>query len=373
MDILVFIPVLVLIGLHLVTLGPNRPSLKGAALVWITGLLLLGIIRVVVPDELLFRESEIVRRAQSQLRHLRKQKDWAQHPVIILNGSSLSLVGIDGDALEKILRDAGRPATVLQFNMAGANHVERLHLLDVFVNGLKPKEQKALEQTHVVLLSEVMRRYDEHPLVFLTKDEYAERARIYLTLQNAWVGYRFHQLDRHPDTNPVSPLLENTLAQFFAVGTFSDMKLPGRIRGIGGYFPLKKAEPNFSFSKAWAAREAEPLPASTPGEHPYPWWKEYREELQERHGRIIDQNVFYALPTLAPEEKVYQYTLRCLLPPGSTMLEPDAEAYQKFAQGELWFDAYHVQESGAARTTEWLAAEILKHWDELMRSNPAGN
>jgi len=39
----------------------------------------------------------------------------------------------------------------------------------------------------------------------------------------------------------------------------------------------------------------------------------------------------------------------------------------------LWFDAYHVQEAGAVQTTEWLAAEILKHWDELMRSNPAGN
>lgn len=368
MDILVFIPVLVLIGLHLVTLGPNRPSLKGAAMVWITGLLLFGLIRVLVPDELLFRESEIVRRAQSQLRHLRKQKDWSQHPVIILTGSSLSLVGIDGDSLEKILRDAGQPATVLQFNMAGANHVERLHLLDVFVNSLKPKERMALEQAHVVLLSEVMRRYDEHPLVFLTKDEYAERARVYLTLQNAWAGYCFHLLDSRADTNPVPALIENTLAQFFAIGTFSDMKIPGRIRGIGGYFPLKKPDPNFSFTKTWAEREIEPLPVSTPSTHPFPWWKEYREELQERQGVVIDQTGFYALPTLAPEERLYQHTLHALLPAGSTMLEPDSEVYRKLAQGELWFDAYHVQESGAVRTTEWLAAEILEHWDELMRS-----
>lgn len=366
MDYLVIIPILALLGLQFVSLGGKRPSLKSAAAVWVIGLLLFAVGRTLVSEELLFRESEVVRRVQIQLRHLRKEKNWPDRPIIILEGSSLSLVGINGEALEKNLRAAGRDAIVLQFNLAGGNHVERLHLLKLFFDSLTKKEREKFRAAQIIMLSEVMRRYDEHPLVFLTKDEYADRARVYLNPENTWTAWQLHADDTSPEKGTVPVLVENAFANIFAIGTFSDMKIPGRIRGIGGYFPLKSTDPNFNLKKAWESVEIECKPITT--EHPFPWWDTYYEKLRTSSDGLIDHAAFYALPTLAGEERAYQATFQTHRPAQSIMLQPDSEVYQSLRQDGVWFDPYHVREKGAEMTTEWLAREIIRHWDDLTKT-----
>jgi len=366
MDYLVIIPILALLALQFVSLGGKRPSLKRAAVVWVIGLLLFAVGRTLVPEELLFRDSEVVRRVQSQLRHLRKEKNWPDRPIIILEGSSLSLVAINGEALEKALRAAGRDAIVLQFNLAGGNHVERLHLLDLFFDSLSQKEREQFRAAQVIMLSEVMRRYDEHPLVFLTKNEYADRARVYLNPANTWIAWQLHAEDKSPEQGMVPALVENAFANIFAIGTLSDMKIPGRIRGIGGYFPLKNTDPNFNLETAWDRVEIESKPIKT--EHPFPWWSRYYETLQARSGGLIDHAAFYALPTMDGEERAYQATFRTHGPEQSIMLQPNSEIYQSLRQDGVWFDPYHVREKGAEMTTDWLAREIILHWDDLTRT-----
>ena len=366
MDHLVIIPVLALLGLQLVSLGGKRPSLKRAAGVWITGLLLFAVGRTLVPEELLFRDSEVVRRVQSQLRHLRKEKNWPDRPIIILEGSSLSLVGINGEALEKALHKAGRDAIVLQFNLAGGNHVERLHLLKLFFDSLTEKEREKFRSAQVIMLSEVMRRYDEHPLIFLTKDEYADRARVYLNPENTWTAWQLHSNDASPEKDTLPILVENAFANIFAIGTFSDMKIPGRIRGIGGYFPLKSVDPNFDLERAWESVNIESKPATT--KHPFPWWNRYYEKLRTNFDGMIDHAAFYALPTMDCEERSYQATFQTHRPSQNIMLQPDSEVYQSMNQDGVWFDSFHVREKGANMTTEWLAREIILHWDDLTKT-----
>ncbi len=368
MDYLVIIPILALLGLQFVSLGGKRPSLKSAAMVWVIGLLLFAVGRTLVPEEVLFRDSEVTRRVQSQLRHLRKQKGWAEHPIIILEGSSLSLVGIDGEALEKKLREAGREATVLQFNLAGGNHVERLHLLESFFDSLNPKEREKFRQTRVILLSEVMKRYDKHPLVFMTKDEYTDRARVYLNPQNTWTAWELHRADAAPEEDTIPVLVENAFANTFAIGTFSDMKIPGRIPGIGGYFPLKKADPNFDLERARQAVESLPPATELAGENPFPWWNLYYEKLREQSGEFIDHAAFYGMPTMDREERIYQSVFRNRIPRPAVMLQPDSKTYAELNRKDAWFDPYHVQEKGAEMTTEWLAQEIIRHWDDLTKA-----
>lgn len=368
MDYLVIIPILALLGLRFVSLGSKRPSLKTAAVVWVIGIALFVAARYCVPEELLFRESEAVRRVQSQLRHLQKTKDWQKHPVIILEGSSLSLVGIDGALLETKLREAGKPATVLQFNMAGANHVERRHLLDLFFKSLKPKDRESLRETKVILLSEVMKRYDEHPLVFLTNPEYTERARIYLTPANAWTALRYHQLDATPMANILPTAIEGTFANIFAIGAFSDMKIPGRIRGIGGYFPLQNTSSSFDFEKSRTAAERLPITILTTSENPYPWLRNYYAELHAQTGDLIDHAGFYGMPLLDLDERAYQHAFRGRLDGALFMIQPDPQTFRDMSRAEFWFDHMHVQEKGAKPATEWLAREIILHWDDLTKT-----
>lgn len=374
MDVLIFIPALVLVLLTLVRVG-DAPSLKRAGLVWIGLLVVLVVVRLFIPDQILYPRSEAVKRVQGQLKNLRTQKDWAEHPVLILEGSSVTLFGVNDADLQKKLRETGINATVLQFSMAGANHFERLNLLNLFFKSLTSKEREAFRNAQVTLLSEVFDAYDENPLYLFAREAYSERVIAYTSPRNsyeAWRAYRIYKNGegKNKETAPVLwPLLENTLLNEFGVGTFSDMKLPERIKRTGGFFALTNSKASFDFQAAWTSFQSA-LAAPTPISEtvPYPQWQRYYETLQADVGDYVDHAGFYALPLLEGQRYAYQLAFAAHLPARTVMMGPPAaEVYQSLDQPEDWFDGTHPQEVGSRVFTDWLATEIIRQWPQLTR------
>jgi len=68
------------------------------------------------------------------LEHLHESQPIPGEYILIIEGSSVTSRGVNGGALERLLRAAGVPVTVLQLSLSGANHLERLQLLQNFAN-----------------------------------------------------------------------------------------------------------------------------------------------------------------------------------------------------------------------------------------------
>lgn len=374
MDWLVFIPVAALIGLAFVAPGRRPASLGATILVWLGVLVAFVTVRQFVPDQMMYPNSEAVKRVQGQLKVLRATPKWSDHPILILEGSSVTLFGINGAELRQQLAARGIDVTVLQFAMAGANHYERRHLLKLFWQTLKPTEREKFQRTRVILLSEVFDAYDEDPLYLFGREAYSERTILYCTPANAWAAWQAYSIYRkqpgftEDSEHPIGwPLLENALLNTFAVGTFSDMRPRGRLRGMGGFFALTEPKPNFDFTATWTAfSESLRDPQSPKNPPPLPQWSHYDSTLQSDFANCFDQTGFYALPLIEAQRLSYQRAFARTRPAGTWMFGPPEESfYSGINQPGDWFDGTHPRESGSVIFTNWLAAQIADRWSEL--------
>jgi len=370
MDILVIIPILALLSLSFVAPGKDGPSLRGAAAVWIVGLLAFVALRAIVPERFVFPDSEVSRRVRAQVRHLLRSKDWRDRPIIILEGSSLTQFGVDGEELERGLAKRGLDATVLQFSLSGANHLERLHMLDVFLGELSPEQRESFRKARVLLLGEVSDSYDENPLFLFEKEAYTGRSLVYLGPSNALAAWRAYRLRGERPWAVFWPLVEHAALNEFCVGVFSDMRPPDRKKRAASFFALTGTKGKFDYAKTIAAYDSDPEteagPEAFPGRLPYPQWVSYYELSHGRLGDFVDHMGFFALPSLEAGRRLYQTAFAAHLPPHTAMIGPPARTIMERLRGPgYWFDGVHPQGEGAKIFTGWLADEIVEQWPLL--------
>jgi hypothetical protein len=99
------------------------------------------------------------------LAHLHESQPVPGEYILIIEGSSVTSRGVNGGALERSLRAAGIPVTVLQLSLSGANHLERLQLLQNFANSLSSSDWNRLRRSRLILGHEVQALYDRDPLL----------------------------------------------------------------------------------------------------------------------------------------------------------------------------------------------------------------
>src|SRR5258708_12520808 len=71
--------------------------------------------------------------------------------VILVEGSSLTMNGFDGNRVQTVLTEHGIPAIILQLSSAGANHAERYQYLKEFMEALRPDHIDPLPRIKLVL------------------------------------------------------------------------------------------------------------------------------------------------------------------------------------------------------------------------------
>lgn len=369
---LIFIPIILMLALEFVMPGKKKVCVR-------TFLLMLGgvfflflLFRSFLPASLVDPEGEAVVRVQSQVQHLLKRKEWQQHPVIILVGSSATQYGVNGRALEQFLMQGGLPVTVLQFSLSGANHFERLFMLRLFLEKIGAKHREELKKAPTLLLCEVFDAYDESPLYLFKKEAYTRRAITWFEPTQAWASYKAWKASGRDKEISDWTLWEHLLLNRFAIGSFASFELPCYNTKIEPFFSLSGTKKTFHYNEAEKTfREAGAAPLF---QELYPGWKNYYQTLFQEMGGTIASLGFYALPTLEPQRRAYQEAFAATLPAHTTMLGPaSVEVMNSLLNEKNWFDGVHPQGQGAILVTCWLAEEILEKWSHLIETRWENN
>ena len=360
---LVLIPILIMLALEFIVPGKKRITATSFFFLVGGGFFLFLLLRFFVPTAWIYPEGDAVTRVRGQVEHLLSTKDWQKKPVIILEGSSATHYGINGALLEKLLAAQDMPVTVLQFSLSGANHFERLFMLQVFLEEMGARHCEELKKAPTLLLSEVFDAYDQEPLYLWQKEAYSARAFVWTTPRNllaAWQGVG-------EQGSYFWSLLEHLLLHQFSVGIFSSMQPLNYRKKMESFFPLTGTKKTFHYAEAQKTFEKAITAPAVNAALSLPGWKSYYQELHQEFGEVVGFMGFYALPTLEAQRGSYQLAFAHCLPSRTTMLGPASPAFMKsLLHEEIWFDGVHPQSQGALLFTQWLADEIVKNWSQLL-------
>ncbi|MFI0347716.1 MAG: hypothetical protein ACH346_02925 [Chthoniobacterales bacterium] len=358
---LVLIPILAMLGLKFIIPGERKLSAK--ALCSMIVLVLLGFIgmRSMIPEDWIYPEADAVTRVCAQIEHLLSTKNWQRKPILILEGTSATAYGVNGRMLEKLLAAQGVDVTVLQFSLVGANHFERLWMLNLFFQKMGTEHREEMKHAPTILLSEVFDAYDKEPLYLFQKEAYSHRAITWASptiVIAAWKAAKKYSWT----------LFEHLLFNRFAVGIFASMQPPSYTKKTEGFFPLVGTKKTFcyattskTFEEVTSNYTAEPSPEPTVYDTPF-----YEKKLQQEFGNVISLFGFYALPTLEMQRRAYQVAFAKSLPITTIMLGPASLIVMKNLNCEKnWFDGVHPQREGAILFTQWLAQEICREMEKL--------
>ncbi|MFV0337662.1 MAG: hypothetical protein ACK5LK_05395 [Chthoniobacterales bacterium] len=365
LEVLVIIPIIILLALSFVRLGKKPPQLKIALGTGVLIFLSFLTLRAIVPDEWLWRNSEVDRKTRWLQKHLKKTPEWETRPVVILLGSSVTYYGIDAEYLERELTRLGTPAMVLSFCMPGDNHHERLYMLEVFLRKIGAQNREKLMATHVMLLEEVFDEYDRNPLYRMEKESGTERARLFLHPRNALKAWRAYARTLQEgdgdisETRATALLAEHVLLNRFAVGAFSKMQWPEhRSRITPPFFALEGQKNGFDYERTIKSLQ---LPAKnlTPLKVPYPQWQVWQEHLHEFMDSYVDAYGFYGVPTLEAQRVEYQKIFFNNLPSEVMKIpNPNSKEMAYLMHSKFWFDGVHFTGEGAQNVTSQMAAQL---------------
>lgn len=364
---MVFVPVLALVALSLVAFGRRKPSVRGATGVAVLVFSALVCLRSVLPDETVWPDSEVSRRARWLVRHLEARPDWEKQPVVMIAGSSATLFGLDPERIEKLLAERGCPATVLSFCMAGETHYERRYMIRSFLERLGAEGRQKLAAADVTFLSEVFDAYDENPLYRIDKEAFSERAIQFLNPENAWKAWKAYSVQaadyaKWQRWSVATTLARHALLNRFAVGAFSNMRWPGgKKSGAGPFSALDGRKESFDYNEAlehW--HKAGDIPGDAADNFaPFPQWEVAFGHLLEPLQPYIDRQGFYALPTIEPARASYSRAFAQRMRERSVVIgPPSADELSRLLSEEYWFDGVHPTGKGAELFSYWFADQV---------------
>ena len=371
MDILVLIPVAALVLVSSVKYSGNRIPVWPCILAVAGVLALFLCLRANIPDEQVFINSDAARKVRAQVRDLQKKPKWWEKDILIIEGSSITAFGIDNREVEAALAAQGWDPVVLQLSISGANHFERTFMIGAFFRNLSPADRNQIRNARVVLLKEVFDTYDNNPLSLFDKDEYQERAKVYMNPSNALQVLRAFAaslpeeiplLERVSSLSHYGRLIgERLLMNRFCAGALSDMNPDVWKKRTQAFHALSGTKPGFDYDTMVKSSARIPgTEQSLPWSSLPPGWLACFHYEKLILGGDIDAVAFFAMPTLEPQRAVYQRRFSRSLPEGAIMIgPPSSDQLQPFLQKEYWFDGVHPTGLGAAKFSRWFAGELL--------------
>lgn len=365
---LIFLPILALVFLSWAPAPNENPRLRRLVLpvVAIAILWVFAISQIPYRWKYPTRSSPLV--AQLAVDHFRSTIKTGR-PIVLLEGSSLTTYGVNGEMIEHLLGEHGIPTTVLQLSSPGANHYERLKMISEFLNSLSDDEREKLKASRVLLLREVLREYDENPMKYLEGDKlernvhYADIpmfARMWRTGNHRNDAAAFHW-----------NLIKCTVLNAFGVALLPGGEIltpavqPSPYKGIDWGIPK-----TFDFEAAWNEFAAGYVRgdriARLEEGVPFDAWTSANEELQKVVEPYVDKVGYFATPVLAADEIRYQKAFLDALSKEHPKLGPAAPGlYQFLDKRNLWYDPKHPTLPGSVLVTMWLEALIADQWSTL--------
>ena len=290
--------------------------------------------------------------------------------VFIVEGSSLTMNGFDGDRVQTVLNRSGIPSLVVQLSCAGANHAERFEYLKEFMDALRPEQVDALRKKKVVLCHEVELGYDKNPLLNFLRNGPTGRTMRYLCPENipmifSWLGakYTFNQWFR--EHTLLSNVVGCGLFNLFHIGYLARIQeLPAPYKE-NGFRPNDTQSPGFVASKSLYPPPDSAVDKKLAQEYAQNlrWQKKRDHDMRQVLRGLVTKQCYFAFPSWAQPDAYYN--LWKTRQADALFFDGDGTALvNKLNSLSLWQDALHLQAPGA----EIYSEEFAKYLVERIRS-----
>lgn len=275
--------------------------------------------------------------------------------VVVIDGGSFVLNGVDAPSVEKELARLGYEASVVRLAMSGANHFERYRLQQTIVQRLSRARQKG---QHWVYLAEVHAGYDRSPLDQFGGNQDTSRAYQYTTLGNSWNALR--ALESPGVKQPLGgeyawPLLRHTLVNAFNVGAGERYVPEDAVEmGAGRAFDAKPIRKFRGLGALIKLAKKSKVPPKM-----LPWLKDVRDPRTRRlWRRYLTHFVYFGVPSTQSFQLSYVKSFCAATE--QPCISPDAELLADLDDRKYWRNAGHMRVPGAMIYSRWLAQRLAE-------------
>lgn len=274
--------------------------------------------------------------------------------VLILDGASYVLNGVDVLIVADELKQLGYSARAVKLAFGGANHFERFRLYEDIA---KRVPRPTHEGQRWVFLAEVMSGYDQEPLNQFFENPDSARAYYYLSPGNAWDASRAmqseHLLPPRFD-NRYWTVARHAMVNAFNAGVLTRVVEEEDIEPVTGL--ASKGAKRFKYDSDALLKEAQnpgpaiPIP---------PWMFEIREPRERAIWGPFGANfVYYGVPSTRPEQ--LRYIRSFCAATKEPCLRPDEALIKELEAATNWRNAGHLNRNGATIYSRWLAREVVR-------------
>ena len=274
--------------------------------------------------------------------------------VIVVEGSSLTWNGFDGDRVQKVLIQHGIPSIVIQLSAAGANHAERYEYLKEFVEALRPQQLDALRRVKLVLCHEVELGYDKNPVNNFLRNGSTGRSLRYLGPADlpmifSWLALKYRPLDWIREHTVLTELVGCGLFNLFHVGYVARMQDQTGPLKAEPYVPNVTQSPGFAPTGTLDSVEDSVLDkrlTATFGQN-LAWQRKRDSDFRELFRGLDTSECYFAFPSWSKQNADYNVWKRRQ---SGKMLFFDGTGTPLMTElnsPALWYDQLHLQRPGA--------------------------
>jgi hypothetical protein len=287
--------------------------------------------------------------------------------VFLIQGSSVTARGLNGDLLQKSLKDQGVSATVVQLSLDGANHVERLEILKEFVEGLSKSARASLLRSKVVFFQEVEAGYDRSPFNHVENNQFTDRMLAYINVRNLpeitrWLFARYGLKEIVQRRGLVGALVTHEIFNVLRVGYFQRLEHNKPLGIMPGYRPNEERRSDF--------HPEETLPPTVDLSHLKKEEKFFQKSnrwngIRDRDFRrvlqgMIKKELFFSVPNWQHYDIAYDFWRSHHVGKALYFCGNSAPIRTVLSNPDLWSDPTHLKSAGANLYTEKLADFLLE-------------
>jgi hypothetical protein len=287
--------------------------------------------------------------------------------VILVEGSSLTMNGLDGNRVQAVLSEHGIPALVLQLSFAGANHAERYQYLKEFIEALRPDQIDALRQIKVILCREVELGYDKNPFNNFLSNGSTGRSMRYLGPSNfpiifSWLALKFGPTDWFKQHNLLTNLVGCGLFNLFHVGYLPRVQeLPPPAK-TEPFVPNIAQSPTFRASGsldavADAVLDKRLIATFSKNQR---WQRKRDRDFRDLFRGIPTSECYFAFPSWSKWDADYNLWKRHQPSEALFFDGTGTPLVQELNTPSLWYDQLHLQLPGAEIYSEELGRFLVE-------------
>jgi hypothetical protein len=300
--------------------------------------------------------------------HLHRSRPVPGEYILIIEGSSVTTRGVDGAALERSLRTTGIPVTVIQLSLSGANHLERLQLLQNFADSLSSSDWKRLRESRLILGHEVQALYDRDPLLNYGNNPFTPTTLAYSNPDNLptllnWITGRYDLRELWNRRSELQLIATQFLYNALRISYLQLWDTANRAAPCAGFQPHPKRA---DFRPAGLLPIDFPPDPILSGRQAYPRvtrWNAVRDvAFRSIFKGAVRSELFFSLPGWLAYEFNYDNWWAHAHPNQLFFNGNGPQIRSRLREPGLWNDPGHLADSGAEIYTEEFAQFLRQNW-----------